>query len=148
MDELDALLAAVESGDTSALGPLADWLEERGDSRADAARDALKDDPELIAQILYASFRSEVNPIAAVTAIAAEVATMALTFPFMIGPDLSSEHLRGGLSLDDCRREVYEALATRRHSELLTKVMIEARQIQIARLLALFRADVGSNKTT
>lgn len=50
--QLQGLLAAVESGDFDAFGPLADYPEERGDPRADLALNVMKLEPALIAQAL------------------------------------------------------------------------------------------------
>jgi hypothetical protein len=49
---LKAPLACVEEGDFDAFGPLADYLEERGDPRADLARSVMTLEPPLIAQAL------------------------------------------------------------------------------------------------
>jgi uncharacterized protein (TIGR02996 family) len=128
---LAGMLAAIDAGDATVIGMLADWLEERGDPRAALARAATQIDVEAIATLLYMSrhepaargvLRGLIVPVLAGDPFA--------VMDFALGSDSARE---------ECRLEVETALRTRKISAEQARVITIARRAKVDQLLQQFQ---------
>jgi hypothetical protein len=125
--ELFGMLAAIDAGDSTVLGMLADWLEERGDPRAALAREATQIDVELVADTLY---RLRGGIVSKGEAVSAVVDMILIGVPTGSGPFVSRA---------DCLSEVRAAIAQRKLTSEVARAISLTRRAKIDRLLEQFR---------
>jgi hypothetical protein len=130
--ELAGMLAAIDAGDAPVIGMLADWLEERGDSRAPLARAAAQIDVEAVADTLYL-LRSGKMSTSKVPGVLGGLAILGVPLTSMALP------AHPFVSRSKCLSEVREAIAQRKLSGGVGQAIAITRRTKIAELLQQFQ---------
>lgn len=152
---LKALVACIEEGNFDAFGPLADYLEERGDPRADLARNVMTLEPALIAHALCETrgmppLKIEISDAGlAAWAVGLELfAALATIIPTIIIPMLGVAALSGlaapatpvgSPTLDATIKEVEDAIRTRKLTRELASAITFSRLLKRDHLLGQLR---------
>lgn len=129
---LAGLLAAIDMGDADAIGMLADWLEERGDSRSIPVRQTTLPDPIAITRTLLELRHAE-------ALIAEGYHSSEIPEVFNLPPE---QGVNDGLVKhlwEWCYAEVEQALATRKLTNELAQAIRLTRRAKIDQLLKQFK---------
>lgn len=129
---LEGLLKAIDMGDADAIGILADWLEERGDPRSLAFREATLPDPVAIARTLLQSRHEE-------ALIAYGYKAWEIPGALDLPPEQGVEPALITQLWGVCLADVKQALATRKLSSEIVHAIRTTRRLKIDELLKLFK---------
>ena len=141
---LKALLACIEEGDFDAFGPLADYLEERGDPRADLARRVMTLEPPLIAQAICETrgmppLNSEISDVASAAWVVGLFPLGMLVSLLGVTGLAGSATPVGSPTLGEATKEVEDAIRTRKLTQEMASAITLSRLLKRDRLLAELR---------
>jgi hypothetical protein len=147
--QLSAMLASLEEGDFQVCGPLADYLEERGDPRAPLARSVMELDPPLIGQVLHGIRGAAAAGMSVATA--AEATWLAANLFGVVAPVLALVGAVAAKDLASSRAvrtspemlipEVEEAITSRKLTGDMAAAITMSRLVKRDRLLAALRDE-------
>lgn len=143
--ELKRLIARVEAGDCESLAVLADWLESHGDPRSAMAREVMRFDSNLIADMLYLIRSKPISDDWAMMALSPEIGLLAGIGSLITGLITGKEFRTGSSSKLECLSDVTQALALAIVSTDVARAITLTRRIKRDHLLAQFTESAPSN---